>query len=71
MYNERNEQLEFGFDRNFVTRPRRRRQRRLPQAGWWFDQIRKMIESDEVHPISRPVQARFQFPPHRKLPNPA
>ncbi len=70
MYNERNEQLELGFDRNPVTRPVQRR-RRMPQAGWWFDQIRKMIDAGEDHPVRRPVQARFQFPPQRKLPNPA
>ena len=28
MYNERNEQLELGFDRNPVTRPVQRRRRR-------------------------------------------
>ena len=44
MYNERNEQLELGFDRNPVTRTVQRR-RRMPQAGWWFDQIRKMIDA--------------------------
>ena len=70
MYNERNEQLELGFDRNPVTRPVQRR-RRIPQAGWWFDQIHKMIDAGEDHPVSRPVQARFQFPPQRNLPNPA
>lgn len=71
MYNERTEQLELGFDRNPVTRPVQRRRRRMPQAGWWFDQIRKMIDAGEDHPVRRPVQARFQFPPQRKLPNPA
>ena len=71
MYNERNEQLELGFDRNPVTRPVQRRRRRMPQSGWWFDQIRKMIEAGEDHPVRRPVQARFQFQPQRKLPNPA
>ena len=70
MYNERNEQLELGFDRNTVTRPVQRRRRRIPQAGWWFDQIRKMINAGEDHPVSRPVQARFQFRPQRKLSNP-
>ena len=71
MYNERNEQLELGFDRNLVKRPVQRRRRRIPQAGWWFDQIRKMINAGEDHPVSRPVQARFQFRPQRKLSNPA
>ena len=63
MYNERNEQLELVFDRNPVTRPVQRRRRRMPQAGWWFDQIRKMIDAGEDHPVRRPVQARFQFRP--------
>ena len=73
MYKELNKQLELGFNSPVVihrAQPRRRR-RRLPQARWWFDQIRSMIGADEVHPVSRPVQTRFQFPPHRKVCNSA
>ena len=36
-----------------------------------LDEILKMIDAGEDHPVRRPVQARFQFPPQRKLPNPA
>ena len=72
MYNELNKQMELGFNSSTInrrTQPRRRR--RLPQAGWWFDQIRRMIGSDDLHPISRPIQTRFAFPPRHKVCNSA
>ena len=70
MYNELNKQMELSFNsQGIISRAQPRRRRRIPQARWWFDQIRSMIGSDEVHPVSRPVQTRFQFPPHRKVCN--
>ena len=72
MYNELSKQMELGFNSptiNRRTQPRRRR--RLPQARWWFDQIRSMIGTDEVRPISRPIQTRFAFPPRHKVCNSA
>ena len=74
MYNELNKQMELSFNSQGIigrSQPLRRRRRRLPQAGWWFDQIRSMIGADEVHPVSRPVQTRFQFQPQRKVCNSA
>ncbi len=72
MYNELNKQMELGFNSTtMVRRAKQLRRRRLPQAGWWFDQIRRMIDSDEVHSISRPIQTRFQFPPRHKVCNSA
>ena len=74
MYNELNKQMELSFNSQGIigrSQPLRRRRRRLPQAGWWFDQIRSMIGADEVHPVSRPVQTRFQFPPRHKVCNSA
>ena len=70
MYNELNKQMELGFNSPTIIRPARVR-RRLPQAGWWFDQIRRMIDSDEGHPISRPIQTRLPFPPRHKVCNSA
>ena len=67
MYNKLNEQMELGFDSNTAARLVEARRCRSPQTGWWFDQIRKIIDTDEVAPVMRPVQARFQFPPHRKV----
>ena len=71
MYNELNEQLELGFDRNTIRKALPRRRRRMARAGWWFDQIRIMIGTDEVRPVSRPVQTRFAFPPRHKVCNSA
>ena len=70
MYNTSNEQMELTFDRNTNRTVATRKRRRMPQSGWWFEQIRKMIDTSEVAPVMRPVQARFQFPPHRKVCNP-
>ena len=65
MYNELNKQLELGFDSpTIIRRTQPRRRRRLPQAGWWFEQIRKMIDV-KAPPVSRPVQGRLQFAPTR------
>ena len=72
MYNELNKQMELGFNSpTMVRRAKLRRRRRLPQAGWWFDQIRRMIGTDEVRPVSRTVQTRFAFPPRHKVCNSA
>ena len=72
MYNELNKQMELGFNSTtMVRRAKQLRRRRLPQAGWWFDQIRRMIDSDDACPISRPIQTRFQFPPRHKVCNSA
>ena len=65
MYNELNEQLELGFDRNTIRKAVPRRRRRVARAGWWFDQIRKMIYADDTVPAPRHVQRRLEFPPSR------
>ena len=67
MYNELNEQLELGFDRSSIALPPPRPRRRRPEAGWWFEQIRQMLTTDDGPLRSRAVQGRFQFPPRRKL----
>ena len=70
MYKELNKQMELGFNSPTIIR-RTHPRRRLPQAGWWFDQIRKIIDSDGVHPISRPIQIHFPFSPRHKVCNSA
>ena len=67
MYNELNKQLELGFDRNIVRKAVPRRRRRVARAGWWFDQIRKMIDGDDSPPAPRLVQGRLEFPPTRTV----
>ena len=64
MYNKSNEQMELEFNRNTIRAAAPRLRRRMPQAGWWFEQIRKMID---VNPpaVPRPVQGRLQFAPTR------
>ena len=64
MYNELNEQLELGFDRNTISKAVPRRRRRVARASWWFDQIRKMLDV-KAPPVPRPVQGRLQFAPTR------
>ncbi|MBC8326595.1 MAG: hypothetical protein H8E27_13325 [Verrucomicrobia subdivision 3 bacterium] len=71
MYNELNEQLELGFDRNVIRAEVPRTRRRVARAGWWFDQIRKMIDADEVLPTPRVVQGRLEFSPTRTVSFPA
>ena len=71
MYNKSNEQMELKFDRNPIRLVAPRKCRRVPQAGWWFQQIRKMIDTSGDTPVMQPVQARFQFPLHHKVCNPA
>ena len=64
MYNKSNEQMELEFDRNTIRAIASRKRRRVPQAGWWFEQIRKMIDGT-TPPVPRPVQGRLQFAPTR------
>ena len=60
MYNKSNKQMELEFDRNTIRAIVPRKRRRVPQAGWWFEQIRKMIDV-KVPPVLRPVQGRLRF----------
>ena len=60
MYNKSNKQMELEFDRNTIRAIAPRKRRRVPQAGWWFEQIRKMIDV-KVPPVLRPVQGRLRF----------
>ena len=64
MYNKPNKQMELRFDRNTNRTVGPRKRRRMPQAGWWFEQIRKMIDV-KAPPVPRPVQGRLQFAPTR------
>lgn len=52
------EQLELGLSqqRNASFRFRNRSQRRLQRASWWFDQMRRAVDStDEWQPTEREV----------------
>ncbi len=60
MYNKSNKQMELEFDHNTIRAIAPRKRRRVPQAGWWFEQIRKMIDV-KVPPVLRPVQGRLRF----------
>ena len=64
MYNKTNEQMELEFDRNTIRAVTPRKRRRIPEAGWWFEQIRKMIDV-KVPPVPRPIQGRLRFAPTR------
>lgn len=66
MYQDTTEQLELGFDCGTMATPPRPRHR-LPQASWWFEQIRQMLATNNGPVMPRAVQGRFQFPPRRKL----
>jgi len=69
--NELNEQLELGFDRNVKQAVLPRKRRRVARAEWWFSQIRKMIDAEEVVHVPRPVQGRLEFSPTRTVSFPA
>ena len=56
--------MELEFDRNPIRAIAPRKRRRVPQAGWWFEQIRKMIDV-KVPPVPRPIQGRLRFAPTR------
>ena len=58
-----NTQLELDFAGNVPRRPVERRRRRLPNASWWFDQIRALIDAPEEVPAVRPVQCRLGLLP--------
>ena len=60
MYNKSNKQMELEFDHNTIRAIVPRKRRRVPQAGWWFEQIRKMIDV-KVPPVLRPVQGHLRF----------
>jgi len=60
MYNKSNKQMELEFDHNTIRAIAPRKRRRVQQAGWWFEQIRKMIDV-KVPPVLRPVQGRLRF----------
>ncbi len=60
-----NTQLELDFAGNVQKRPVLCRRRRLPNAGWWFGQIRRLINSPENAPQPRPVQGRLNLAPAR------
>ena len=59
-----NTQMDLDFAGNAQERPVLRR-RRLPNAGWWFGQIRRLINSQDNAPQSRPVQGRLNLAPAR------
>ena len=59
-----NTQMELDFAGNVQLQPVVRR-RRLPNAGWWFGQIRRLIDAPEKAPQTRPVQGRLELAPAR------
>ena len=60
-----NTQMDLDFAGNVQERPVLRRRRRLPNAGWWFGQIRQLIDSPDNAPQPRPVQGRLNLAPAR------
>ena len=53
-----NTQMDLDFEGNMQERPASRR-RRLPNAGWWFGQIRQLINLPDNAPQPRLVQGRL------------
>ena len=60
-----NTQMDLDFAGNIQKRPVLRRRRRLPNAGWWFGQIRRLIDSPDSTPQPPPVQGRLNLAPAR------
>jgi len=60
-----NTQMELDFLGNVQQQPVARRRRRLPNAGWWFGQIRQLIDAPEEERAPRPVQGRLALMPAR------
>ena len=59
-----NTQMDLDFAGNVQERPVLRR-RHLPNAGWWFGQIRRLIDSPDSTPQPPPVQGRLNLAPAR------
>ena len=60
-----NTQMDLDFVGNIQERPILRRRRRLPNAGWWFGQIRQFINSPDNTHRPRLVQGRLNLAPAR------
>ncbi len=60
-----NTQMDLDFVGKIQERPMLRRRRRLPNAGWWFGQIRQLINSPENTSRPRLVQGRLNLAPAR------
>jgi len=56
-----NTQMDLDFVGNMQERPILRHRRRLPNAGWWFGQIRQLINSPDNTPRLRLVQGRLNL----------
>jgi hypothetical protein len=61
----KNTQMELDFEGTVQMRPVERRRRRLPNADWWFGQIRRLIDAPEAMALPRPVQCRLALAPVR------
>lgn len=62
------QQMELGFDGAPTPRPALRRQRRLANARWWFDQMRRAVDSAcdwQQEPATRPEQVHLGLPRKR------
>lgn len=59
------QQMELGFDGAPTPRLAQRRQRKLANARWWFDQMRRAVDSAcdwQREPSARPEQAHLVLP---------
>jgi len=60
-----NTQMELDFGGRQLHRSVQHRRRRLPNAKWWFGQIRRIIAAPGDHPKPRPIQCRLALAPSR------
>lgn len=60
----KNNQMELGIDAKPALCRNRRRQRRLPGARWWFDQMHRAVEQagSEADKLRQIKQDAFAFP---------
>jgi hypothetical protein len=54
-----NTQMELNFTGKLQLQPAKIRRRRLPNAGWWFTQIRRIINTPDATIMPRQVQGRL------------
>lgn len=63
------QQMELGMENKTNLCPSRNRQRRMPGARWWFDQMHRTVEAApdwESSKLSEIRQASFAFPGRHK-----
>lgn len=60
--------MELSFDQARHLEARRRRQRRMPRAHWWFDQMRQVVDRafDHAARPARPEQIYLGLQRHHQ-----